>query len=309
MVDEPAPRVSIGLPVYNAGAFLEPALLSVMDQTYEDFEFIISDNASTDGTSQLCRDLAAADPRVRYYRNPTNRGAAFNHNRLVSLARGRYFKWCGHDDLIEPTFVERCVGVLDADVEQRYVLCFTQLDAIDERGRPVDGSIQSPVFDDESPHRRLRSFWDAPRMHQTIYALIRRDALAATGLIADYYGSDRQTLIELALLGGFARVDEVLFHHREHAGRSQYSRDKRAWMTAAMQTGTPDLGYWRRLGFIAEILGREYLAPGDRLKVAAEYARYGVRRGAHWLPQLGREVGGSAAAAVGRMTNRRADAA
>ncbi len=300
-----APSVSIGLPVYNAGAFLRPALDSVMAQTYENFEFIISDNASTDGTSEVCQELAASDPRVRYYRNPTNRGAVFNHNRLVSLARGTYFKWCGHDDLIEPTFVERCVEVLDADVDRRFVLCFTLRDTIDEAGEPLPDAVQAPAFDDPLPHQRLRKFWAAPRMHQTIYGVIRLDALHRTGLIADYYGSDRQTLIELALIGGFARIDEVLFHHREHPGRSQYTEDKRVWMTAVRRNGKPDFGYWRRLGLVSEILGRDYLEPGDRLRLTAEYARYGLRRASHWLPQLGREIGGAAATAV-RLSGRSA---
>lgn len=285
----PVPRVSIGLPVYNAGGFLEPALASVSSQTHEDFEFIISDNASTDGTSELCREFAASDSRVRYYRNQVNLGAVVNHNRLVSRARGEYFKWCGHDDLIEPTFIERCVAVLDADRERRYALCFTRLDSIDEAGNPAGGSVQSPVFDHASPHVRLRSFWRAPRAHQTIYAVVRRDLLMSTALLAPYYGSDRQTLIELALLGGFARVDETLFHHREHLNRSQYVEDKQEWMTAADESGSMDLGYWRRIAFVLGMLGRDYLSAADRARLAVEFARYGTRRIPHWVPQLGRE--------------------
>jgi glycosyltransferase involved in cell wall biosynthesis len=283
------PRVSIGLPVYNAGGFLEPALASVMGQTYEDFEFIISDNASTDGTSERCRELAESDRRVRYFRSNVNRGAVWNHNRLLALARGEYFKWCGHDDLIEPTFIERCVGVLDADRDRRLSLCFTLLDEIDGDGNCTAGSVQSPVFDDRSPRDRLRSFWSAPRMHQVIYAVMRRDLLLSTALLAPHYGSDRQTLLEMALLGGFGRVDETLFHHREHENRSQYTEDKQKWMTEADSVGT-DFGYWRRVVFMVGVLGRSYLSATDRVQLTAEFTRYGIRRAPHWVPQLGREA-------------------
>ena len=295
------PRVSIGLPVYNAGDYLAACTASVLAQTFEDFEFIICDNASTDGTSERCEALAAADPRVRYYRHDTNIGAAANHNRVVELATGEYFKWCGHDDLIEPTFIERCVDVLDADIDHRFVLCFTLQDSIGEDGTPNGALIQSPVFADPSPHARLRSFWYAPRMHQVIYSVIRRSGLAATGLIGEWYGSDRQTLVELALIGGFARVDDVLFHHREHAGRSQYVANKRGWMTAVNSTSI-ELGYWRRLGYLAEILKRDYLTPRDRIAVAGEFARYGAMRAPHWVPQLGREL--TAATVTSRKSKR-----
>jgi glycosyltransferase involved in cell wall biosynthesis len=272
-----------------------------MSQTYEDFEFIISDNASTDGTSEQCAELAASDHRVRYFRNDQNLGAAFNHNRVAKLARGRYFKWCGHDDLMEPTFIERCVEVLDADTDCRYSLCFTLLDIIDVEGDHVSTPIQSPMFDDAEPHLRLRSFWSTPRMHQVIYGLMRRRLLLSTSLLGDWYGSDRQLLVEMALLGGFARVDEVLFHHREHPGRSQYVQDKRRWMTALDST-TREHGYWRRLGHMVEVLGRHYLPPRSRAAVAAEYTRYALSRAPHWIPQLGKELTSAAVAGTRRLT-------
>src|ERR1035438_9843576 len=95
----PVPRVSIGLPVYNGENYLDPALNSILRQDYSDLELIISDNASTDATGNICREYAAKDPRIRYYRNETNIGASANFNCLVKLARGEYFKWAAHDDV------------------------------------------------------------------------------------------------------------------------------------------------------------------------------------------------------------------
>ena len=81
---------SIGLPVFNGENFLAPAIESILGQTYDDFELIISDNASTDATSQICRDFARRDSRVRYIRNARNLGADPNYNAVFRAARGRY---------------------------------------------------------------------------------------------------------------------------------------------------------------------------------------------------------------------------
>lgn len=82
------PRVSIGLPVYNGEVFLAETLNSILSQTFQDFELIICDNASTDQTQEICRKFARQDERIRYYRNEANLGAAKNFNRVFSLARG-----------------------------------------------------------------------------------------------------------------------------------------------------------------------------------------------------------------------------
>ncbi len=74
------PAVSIGLPVYNGDNFLAEAIDSILRQTMEDFELIISDNASTDRTEEICREYAAGDSRIRYYRNESNLGAMANYN-------------------------------------------------------------------------------------------------------------------------------------------------------------------------------------------------------------------------------------
>jgi glycosyltransferase involved in cell wall biosynthesis len=119
------PRVSIGLPVYNGERFLKDALDSILSQTYRDFELIISDNASSDHTEEICRRYAARDERVRYYRYDNNVGAARNFNRVFQLSRGEYFKWAAHDDICSPGFLQRCVKILDSDTA--VVVCFSIL--------------------------------------------------------------------------------------------------------------------------------------------------------------------------------------
>src|SRR5262245_17750978 len=100
-----APTVSVGVPVYNGERYLDKALSSILRQDFEDFELIISDNASTDGTAEICKAYADKDRRIRYHRNTSNIGAAPNYNQTFEMARGEYFKWCAHDDICYPTFL------------------------------------------------------------------------------------------------------------------------------------------------------------------------------------------------------------
>ena len=103
-------KVSIGVPVYNGEEFLEETLDSLLSQTFEDFELIISDNASTDGTGDIARRVAARDSRVRYHRRHQNLGLAANYNGLVTMASGELFKWATADDPCRPAFLEQCLG-------------------------------------------------------------------------------------------------------------------------------------------------------------------------------------------------------
>ena len=129
------PSVSICLPVYNGENYVREAITSILEQTFEDFELIISDNASTDGTGEICRDAATRDPRVRYYRAEVNRGLAWNHNRAFDLARGRYVAWIGHDDLMGRQYIGRCVEALEKDAGA--VLAFAGYLYIDDKGSVI----------------------------------------------------------------------------------------------------------------------------------------------------------------------------
>src|SRR6185312_14478503 len=101
------PLVSVGLPVFNGETFLEDAIRSVLAQKLDDLELILCDNASNDRTAEICRDYEARDPRIHYFRNPRNLGAAANYNLAFTRARGRYFKWLAHDDRMLPSFLSK----------------------------------------------------------------------------------------------------------------------------------------------------------------------------------------------------------
>src|SRR6202011_3838576 len=129
------PTVSIGLPVYNGERYLRETLDSILAQTYHDFEVIISDNGSTDATEQICREYTARDSRIRYHRSAVNRGAAWNYNNVTALSNGKYIKHAAADDLLMPTYLERCVATLEHD--QSMTVCHSRSKFIDEDGRSV----------------------------------------------------------------------------------------------------------------------------------------------------------------------------
>src|SRR5690242_490012 len=115
------PEISLALPVYNGERFVADAVLSVLAQDFKNFELIITDNASTDRTEEICRAFAAADPRVRYVRNERNLGAGPNYNLGFALSRGRYFKWSACDDRISESFLSACFAALETKIGRAHV--------------------------------------------------------------------------------------------------------------------------------------------------------------------------------------------
>jgi len=221
-------RISVGLPVYNGEEFLAKAIDSILGQTYENFELIVSDNASTDATEQICREYAAKDRRIRYERQPRNQGAAWNHNHVFELARSEYFKWVSHDDFIDATFLQRCLEILDANPQ--VVWCHSKSVLVDPSGQRFSGFYgrELSYADDESagpsrlspwPHQRFRAVVMS-KSNLDVYGLIRSSVMSKTGLMIPYYGMDKVFVAELSLWGKYMEVPEVLYYGRVHAKAS-----------------------------------------------------------------------------------------
>lgn len=218
MSNQSPPRVSIGLPVFNGANFIAQAIASILAQTFTDFELIICDNASRDDTEAICRGFAAVDHRIRYYRNDLNLGAAANFNRAFGLAAGGYFKWAAHDDMLAPTYLEKCVAALDA--HPGAVLCQTLVQVVGGNGE-FFSTFDTRVTGADSPQRSKRFAASILAFHHGIdsFGVIRTEALSRTRLHPPQAGSDSALLAELALLGPFTYVREPLFLHREHPAR------------------------------------------------------------------------------------------
>ena len=206
------PRISIGMPVYNGERFLAQVLDSLLAQTYKDFELVICDNCSTDGTERICRSYAAKDSRISYHRNITNIGAARNSNLAFSLSRGEYFKWAADDDICGPEFVERCVDVLDRRDEA--VLCYPKTCLIGESGAAISDYDDRLDLQWEAPNKRLAYLLWNIRMCNAVYGLIRSSALRSVKPFGSFSNSDISFLAELALHGLFVEIPEKLLFRR-----------------------------------------------------------------------------------------------
>jgi|WetSurMetagenome_2_1015567.scaffolds.fasta_scaffold03294_4 glycosyltransferase involved in cell wall biosynthesis len=213
------PTVTIGLPVFNGELLIRQTLESILQQTFADFELLIGDNASTDSTLGICAEFASRDPRIRILTSETNKGAAPNYNRLVHEAAGRYFRWQPHDDLIAPTFLEQCVGYLEA--HPSIILCYPSTCAIDENGKPFDRKPEDTLdVTAAQPAVRLRQYFESSflnRQCNAVLGVVRTHVLRTTGLIGPYTASDKILLTELALRGPFHQLPEALFFRRYHS--------------------------------------------------------------------------------------------
>lgn len=209
------PRVTIGLPVRNGARHVAGAVRSVLGQSDDDVELVISDNASEDATEEICRELARLDPRVRYHRQSRNIGLVGNFNAVLHLAHGMYFKWLGDDDWLEPTYVARCAEVLDAD--RSLILVTTQQAYVDP-----DGTVRTADFDpgrlrsDRAVERfaeLLRLLNESHLLLDPLYGMMRRSRVARLPRPVMVF-EDQVFAARLALAGPFGHIPEVLSHRR-----------------------------------------------------------------------------------------------
>jgi glycosyltransferase involved in cell wall biosynthesis len=266
------PKVSIGLPVYNGELLVCKAIEAMLAQTFQDFELIIADNASTDNTQQVCEAYAAQDPRIRYHRNPENVGLARNHDRVLELATGQYFKVLHADDGYAPNYLERCVQVLDADPET--VLAYAETIGIDEHDvevgpKPANLHARSPY-----PQKRFQQFLEALYDYQgshpfnALFGVIRTEALRKTSWHGKFISADSIFIAELLLLGKFHEIPEPLFFRRSHTHRSLTANpafDRLVRVLDPMKTDKFVFPHWRLLIEFTRAIGRHPLSWAARL--------------------------------------------
>lgn len=282
--------VSIGVPVYNGAAFLEETLDSLLAQTFEDFELIISDNASTDRTSEIARRFAARDGRVRYHRHPENLGLAANYNGLVRMASGELFKWATADDVCRPTFLEHCVAALGQ--MPGAVLAYPRTQFIDQAGKPLD--IEDPAFPLHWPRAtdRWRYVVGAEHWVNTILGVIRRAALLRTRLLPSYRGGDYVLLGELCLLGSFVEVPQVLFLRRIHPEASSQMVGDEGRLLKLMTGGSRRIALpeWQRVRDHLSTVVRSELPLQDKVSLLGALALQTCRRRERLLHEATRAV-------------------
>jgi len=290
------PLVSVGLPVRNGARHLAQAIDSVLAQSVDDLELIVSDNASTDATPDIVRHYMQRDSRIRYLRFEVNRGASANWNAVAQQARGRYFKWLAASDEMAPALLARCIGVLQARPD--VVLVFARTRWMDADGQSLELCDKDfAVIADTPAERFAQQARDLSINNQINAGVIRMHALRRTRLLANYPSDDLVLMAELALQGKIVLLPQELFRRRTGAEVSTPDRtplqSARHYNPRAKRP--PRLLSWRRQAGRYAACWRSPLPLHERLRalLAASGLVYEAwqrrqRRARDWLVQLGR---------------------
>jgi glycosyltransferase involved in cell wall biosynthesis len=275
------------VPVYNGEAYLDQALDSIAGQTWQDYEVIVSDNASTDRSAEICLARAARDSRIRYHRNDVNIGGDRNHNRCFELSSGEYFLGLAHDDRLEPAYLERAVAALDTD--PGIVFCHSRTRTIDEAGAPTGVQEPHDFSDSDRPHVRLRDAICDARNIIVGFGVSRASVLRQTPLFKPYPSSDAFLQADLALRGRLHEIPEILFNRRLHdrTGHAIPMHERLAWSdpSRANELYFPT---WRRIGEYLRAIARAPMGALERLRCCVVVLAYCRERKV--VPQLLRDL-------------------
>ena len=281
------PMLSIGMPVFNGEKYLKEALDSILNQTFKDFELIISDNASTDRTKQICLEYMIKDNRIRYHQNKTNVGAANNYNHVFELSTGKYFKWTAYDDVLAPEYLQECVSILDKDPS--IVMCHSKASCIDENSVLIGNYDDRTLWRINSwkPHERFADMLSTRNTCWAIHAVVRANSLARTPLHGDYIDADRNLLAEIALIGRIHEIPSHLFLRRDHPQaytHTYYSKDilrdyrnQLVWWTGEKRRRLIVLPHWKNCLEYLRSVNRVPLKYSDRILCYREISRWLLR--------------------------------
>lgn len=191
--------------MFNGERTLSAAIESILRQSYRDFVLIISDNCSTDSTPEICRQFSEIDPRVRYYRQPFNKGAEENFRIVLELAESEYFMWAASDDVRSYNFIE--VNLTFLQINHDYVSSISPT--------RFENGIFDPSFmgdfslDDDSSETRFIRFFSSWHANGRFYGLHRRSCLLDSyAYIRPILGSDWIVVLRMCMYGKMHRHEE-----------------------------------------------------------------------------------------------------
>ena len=307
-----APPITIGLPVYNGENYVAESIQCLRDQTFGDFRLIISDNASTDATEEIARSAAREDERVTYHRQQVNLGGPANYNFTLAQAEGDFFMWHAHDDLRDPRFLELAYAHMKES--KTTSVTFSRARAIGPEGEDL-GPVFSPEgLVHESAHHRIRATIGAPRPELVLFGLMRRQLLERTGKHGSFKGGDRILVAEMALLGEFHELDEVLFYNRDHPDRytrmqggPETERKRREWWDpTGAAIGGISMPRWMGLREYIGAIRSHPLSSSDRIRCHAALVQSLFDNRMYFAKQLVRDaLGGLSQASRGSGRRRR----
>jgi glycosyltransferase involved in cell wall biosynthesis len=283
------PLVSIGLPVRNGERYLAEAVRSVLDQTYGRIELVISDNASDDGTEEICRQFARSDARIRYHRQPQNIGLVPNFNAVLHLAEGTYLKWMGDDDWLTPTYVSRCVEVLDDDTT--LILVTTRQAHVDSGGAVASAAYDGGPMRSARPVERftemIRLLNESHLLLDPLYGMLRRGRIVRVPRPIMLF-EDQIFAARLALAGPFGHLDQVLSYRR--------SRPFPPLVVTARRLGVPPwqarMATTLQCRELVAAVRELDLSPRERRQASAAVTRMFLRRKRLTATHRSRKLGG-----------------
>ena len=216
------PLITLGLPVYNCQPYVSQSIESLLAQTYKDFVLIISDNASTDGTSEICANYARQDARIRYCRNERNIGLPANYNRVFHLTESKYLKWSTGDDYWTPDMLMDALEILEG--EPSVALCYPKAVLVDASGREqARYEDRLHLMQDDPVERFLTLLAEIRLSHQNL-GVMRMDMARRTALVGNHVGSDVTFLAELSLYGKFFEAPRYQYFRRLHENSYSWNR-------------------------------------------------------------------------------------
>ena len=212
------PLVSVGIPTYNRPESLCRALESIIKQTYQNLEIIVSDNSSPEPeTKKIVQEFMKNDSRIQYFRQETNLGLFHNTKFVFDVSHGEYFAWLCDDDQRYPEFIEACLEKFQqVNFSSELLLVNTFSELID----PVEGKVlavdQGCTTVDLSVSQRYQKYISSIYEEQAavgdlLYGVIKREALSqAMAEQPNIIGWDHILLAHLALAGEFYTIPKKL---------------------------------------------------------------------------------------------------
>lgn len=217
------PRVTVFMAVFNGELYLKASIQSVLSQSYVDFELLLINDGSTDGTVNVIQQFS--DPRIRLISNDSNKGLSYTRALGLELARGKYFAILDSDDLAVPDRLKIQVDYLDNHPEVH--LCGGHAKIIDEQGLEI-GQMRMPIAAGDD--MRIGLLFGNPFINSSL--MIRRKTMLAAGGYKNFaVAEDFELSYRISLKFGLANLDRTLVHYRVH--QTNISKLQSARMTDA----------------------------------------------------------------------------
>lgn len=223
-------KVCIGLPIYNGERFLRSKLDSILNQTYKDFDLIISNNGSTDKTHEICIEYAIKDERIRYFSHKKNNEALWNFKFVLDQANCDYFMWTAVDDIFLPTFIEKTIILFEKN--DNCVAAISKIDTYNPKDeRNYFKSNELKYFSTlKNLRNKLRSrniftlsgnFKNKSRKYlknsscQVFYSIFKTDVIKSSFVNESFLGNDWVIFLNVLKHGDLVVTDEVLMSQYE----------------------------------------------------------------------------------------------